>query len=200
MGREFAVAASVLLFTAMPIGAASARTPSWQDASQPSSQAQSPASAPAATPAPSSSSTSSTKPKPKKTWTNDNVSDASGTISVVGSANSATPSGKGSKVSPKPAATIESIDPKVVASLRDQLHRLQGQLNIVNKQYSDLKAQSKGEAKSAGGLQANTFNYDSSSVEEQLRRLQEKKKRLEDAIDQLLDAARKAGIEPGDLR
>jgi len=30
--------------------------------------------------------------------------------------------------------------------------------------------------------------------------LQEKKKRLEDAIDQLLDAARKAGIEPGDLR
>jgi hypothetical protein len=199
MGREFAVAASVFLFTAMPIGAAPARTPSWQGASQPSSQAQSPAPAPA-TPVPSSSSTSSTKPKPKKTWTNDNVSDASGTISVVGSANSTTPSGKGSKVSPKPAATTESIDPKVVASLRDQLHRLQAQLNIVNKQYSDLKEQSKGEAKSAGGLQANTFNYDSSSVEEQLRRLQEKRKRLEDAIDQLLDAARKAGIEPGDLR
>lgn len=200
MVREFAIVASAFLFTAIPVTAASARTPSWQDASQPSSQAQSPAQAPTATSAPTSSSTSSTKPKPKKTWTNDNVSDATGVISVVGSANNANPSGKGSRVSPKSGATTESIDPKVVAGLRDQLHRLQAQLNLVNKQYSDLKAQSKGEAKSAGGLQANTFNYDSSSVEEQLRRLQEKKKRLEDAIDQLLDAARKAGIEPGDLR
>jgi hypothetical protein len=199
MIRECALAASVFLCATMPMAAAPARLPAWRNASQSSSTAQSPAPDAAATRASSSSSTSSTKPKPKKTWTNDNVSDASGTISVVGSANSASPGDKGPKASPKPATT-ESIDPKVIASLRDQLHRLQAQLNIVNKQYSDLKAQSKGEAKSAGGLQANTFNYDSSSVDEQLRHLQEKKKRLEDAIDQLLDAARKAGIEPGELR
>jgi ferritin len=42
--------------------------------------------------------------------------------------------------------------------------------------------------------------YDSSSVEEQLQHLQEKKKRIQSTIDELLDAARKAGIEPGDLR
>ena len=199
MIRVFAIAASILLFTAVPMGAASSRVPLWQDASQSQSPAQSPASA-ASTPSPNSSaSTSSSKPKSKKTWTNDNVSDATGAISVVGSANSASPGGKGPKASPKTGSS-ESLDPRVVASLRDQLHRLQTQLVIVNKQYSDLKAQSKGEAKSAGGLQANTFNYDSSSVEEQLRRLQEKKKRLEEAIDQLLDAARKAGIEPGELR
>jgi len=198
MIRGFAIAASVFFF-AVPMGAASARLAVWQDASQSSSSAQSPAPTATATPLPSSSSTSSNKPKSKKTWTNDNVSEVNGTISVVGSANSAGAGAKGPKASPK-AATSASIDPKVVASLRDQLHRLEAQRNIIEKQYSDLKAQSKGESKSAGGLQANTFNYDSSSVEEQLRHLQEKKKRIEDTIDQLLDAARRAGIEPGDLR
>ena len=198
MIREFAIAAASVFFFSVPMAAAPSE-PVWQDASQPSSPAPSP---PPATPAPpvsSSSSTSANKPKSKKTWTNDNVSEVNGTISVVGSANSAAAGGKGPKASPK-AATGASIDPKVIASLRDQLHRLETQRNIIEKQYSDLKAQSKGESKSAGGLQPNTFNYDSSSVEEQLRHLQEKKKRIDDTIDQLLDAARKAGIEPGDLR
>ena len=98
------------------------------------------------------------------------------------------------------AATSDSIDPKVVASLREQLRRLQAQLAVVERQYSDLKAQSKGDSKSAGGLRQNTYSYDSSSVEEQLQHLLEKKKRIESTIDELLDAARKAGIEPGDLR
>ena len=56
------------------------------------------------------------------------------------------------------------------------------------------------ESKNAGGLQQNTSIYDSSSVAEQLQHLQEKKKRIQGSIDELLDAARKAGIEPGDLR
>jgi len=198
MIREFAVAASVFFFS-VPMGAASVRMPVWEDASQSSSSAQSPAPTTPAPPVPSSSSTSSTKPKSKKTWTNDNMNEANGTISVVGAATGAGADGKGPKAWPKPA-TSASIDPKVVASLRDQLHRLEAQRNIIEKQYSDLKAQSKGESKSASGLQVNTFNYDSSSVEEQLHHLQEKKKRIEDTIDQLLDAARRAGIEPGDLR
>jgi hypothetical protein len=189
MIRECAVAASLFVFT-VPFGAASGGNPPWQQASPTQTQSSAPAGA---------STPPATKPKSKKVWTNENVSDASGTISVVGSANSGSAGGLGPKTSPKPTAA-GSVDPKVVASLRDQLHRLQAQLNIVERQYSELKAQSKGDSKSAGGLQANTFNYDSSSVEEQLRHLQEKKKRLEDAIDQLLDAARKAGIEPGDLR
>jgi hypothetical protein len=200
MIRKSAIAASVFFF-AMHVGMASGRMVSWQDASQPSSQVQSPAPVASATSTPSSSSSPSApaKPKSKKTWTNDNVGDANGTISVVGSANSGSPASKASKPSSK-GATSASVDPKVVASLREQLHRLQAQLNIVEKQYSDLKAQSRGESKNAGGLQANTYNYDSSSVEEQLRHLQDKKKRIEDTMDQLLDAARKVGIEPGDLR
>jgi hypothetical protein len=141
--------------------------------------------------------TSTTKPKPKKVWTNDNVSDASGTISVVGAASNR--SGSGSKSQSKSAAN-SSVDAKVIASLRDQLHRLEAQRDIVDRQLSDLKAASKGDSKSTGGVRQDTWSYDSSSVEEQIQHLQEKKKRIESAIDGLLDAARRAGIEPGQLR
>jgi len=44
------------------------------------------------------------------------------------------------------------------------------------------------------------WQYNSSSVEEQIRHLQEKKANLQAAIDDLLDAARRIGIEPGQLR
>jgi hypothetical protein len=37
-------------------------------------------------------------------------------------------------------------------------------------------------------------------VEEQIRHLQEKKANFQTAIDNLLDAARASGIEPGQLR
>ena len=77
-----------------------------QDSSPASSQTQ--GSAPVAP--------SASKPKPKKVWTNDNVSDAEGTISVVGSANSGGSGARGSKSWPKPA-TKSSVDPKVIASL-----------------------------------------------------------------------------------
>ncbi len=163
-----------------------------QDSAKPSTPTQKSNSAAAP-----SSTTSSTKANTKKVWTNDNVPNSGEGISVVGSASSS----GGSKSSPKGSqATNSSIDPKVVASLRDQLHRLEAQLAVADRQYSDLKAQSKGDSKSSGGLQQNTYVYDSSSVEEQLKRLQEKKKRIQATIDELLDAARKAGIEPGDLR
>src|SRR4029077_17556980 len=103
----------------------------------------------------------STKPKPKKVWTNDNVPNSGEGVSVVGSANSG--NGGSQTHFRAAAATSSSIDPKVVASLREQLHRLQAQLAVVERQYSDLKAQSKGDSKSAGGLRQNTYSYDSSS-------------------------------------
>ena len=146
----------------------------------------------------SSSSTSTTKQKPKKVWTNDNVPNSGEGVSVVGSSNTGKVSTK-TQLKGSPAAR-GSVDPRVVANLRDQLHRLEAQLAVVDKQYADLKAQSKGDSRKAGGLQQNTFAYDSSSVEEQLQHLQDKKKRIQSTIDELLDAARKAGIEPGDLR
>lgn len=194
MIRTLTVGASLAVLAAFVGSVFAAIAGAQQASSSTPSQASTPATSTSQPPE-----ASSTKPKSKKVWTNDNVSDASGTISVVGSPNRGSNGGHTAKSSSQPAPT-GSIDPRVVASLRDQLQRLQAQLNVVDRQYSDLKAQSKGESKNAGGLQANTFNYDSSSVDEQLKHLQAKKKRIEDTIDQLMDAARKAGIEPGNLR
>jgi hypothetical protein len=194
MTRAWCVAA-LLLGVLSPIGSARAQAQEPASASPQSS-----GSASGASSAPANSS----KPKPKKVWTNDNVGEASGSISVVGSASSSGNAGAGGgnakgRSAATPAAK-SSVDPKVIASLREQLRRLDAQLGVVDHQLADLKGASKGDSKNTGGVRQDTWTYDSSSVEEQIQHLQEKKKRLESTIDELLDAARKAGIEPGQLR
>jgi chromosome segregation ATPase len=191
-----AIAVAGLLFLSPALTGAAA-VPAPQDPASASATAQTPSSSSSSSTASQPAAATSAKSKPKKVWTNDNVSDASGTVSVVGSTSS---SGSGRpKAQPKPDSSAQ-VDPKVLASLRDQLQRLRAQLDIVDRQLSDLKAANKGESRSSTGLNQNTYVYDSSSMEEQIQHLQEKKKRLQATIDELLDAARKAGIEPGQLR
>ncbi len=183
-----ALAAAGLLFVSPVLVGAAERS---QDPAPAPSQAQDLAPAAPQTPA-----SNSTKPKPKKVWTNDNLADAGGTISVVGAPHS--PSKVETK--PKPDA-VKSIDPKVLRALRDQLQKLQSQLATADQQLSDLKSFGKGESKNAGGgLSQNTWQYNTSSVEEQIQQLQAKKTKIQAAIDDLLDAARASGIEPGQLR
>jgi hypothetical protein len=172
-----ALAASLLLL--YPVLAGAAARP--QDPATPSSQTQ--------TPPPNS-----TKPKPKKVWTNENLGDAGGTISVVGAPRSA------SKAESNKPPADKGVDPKTLRSLRDQLQRLEAQLAVVDQQLSDLKDFGKGDAKHAGGLSQNTAIYNSSSVDEQIQQLKDKRTKLQTTIDSLLDAARGAGIEPGQLR
>jgi hypothetical protein len=143
------------------------------------------------------------KPKPKKVWTDENLGEAGGTISVVGDPK-AGPKGQAvqrPQAKPTPGKSRgETVDPRTLEAVRQQLQRLQLNLDQVDQQLAQLKGFSKGYAKNAGGLQRDTWQYNSSSVEEQLRHLQEKKANLQTAIDNLLDAARKSGIEPGQLR
>jgi chromosome segregation ATPase len=190
-----AIAVAGLLFLAPALAGAPAPAP--QDSSKPSATTQTPSSSSSSATTSQPAAATSAKPKPKRVWTNDNVGDASGAISVVGSTSSSGSSRP--KAQPKSGSGAQ-VDPKVLASLRDQLQRLQAQLDIVDRQLSDLKAANKGESRSSTGLNQNTYVYDSSSMEEQIQHLQEKKKRLQATIDELMDAARKAGIEPGQLR
>jgi len=128
--------------------------------------------------------------KTKKVWTNDNLGDVSGSaISQVGDArNSST-----ANSSAKPASS------QVVAAYRKQLTTLQAQLAGVEKQIADLKSFSKGEAPGANGLQMHK-RYTTEPVEDQVRKLEEKRKSLAAQIDAVFDAARKRDIEPGQLR
>ena len=178
--RAFAIAG---LFFASSILASAANRSQNPAACAPQAQNSAPA-------APQATAADAPKPKRKKVWTNENLADAGGTISVVGNPQST------SKLEPKRTAN-KSIDPKFVASLRDQLQKLESQLAVVDQQLSDLN---KGESKRTGGVRQDTWHYDSSSVEEQIRRLQDMKTKIQASIEAILDEARKREIDPGQLR
>jgi hypothetical protein len=174
MPRSLTIAAMLTLFAAFSAAAQS------QDSS---------ATAP---PAPSQdSATPAETKKPKKMWTNENLSGASGTVSVVGDPKNAT--------KPK-SAPSKPVDAQYVASVRNQLAKFQGQINDIDKQLVDLKNFSEGEpSTSAGGLKLHK-SYSTEPIEAQMRALRDKKKDLESKIDALLDEARKKGVESSQLR
>ncbi len=90
-------------------------------------------------------------------------------------------------------------DPATVSKIRENLKKLQTQLDGINQQLSALKDFQEGETvtKSSDDIPQ---GYTRVPVNQQIPVLQEKKKKLEAQIDELLDEARKKGIEPGQLR
>jgi hypothetical protein len=154
------------------------------------------------------------KPKPKKVWTNDNMGDVTGTISVVGtggpkptptvsrisSLQPAAPSAGNVKQAPAGKGGTDSVDPKTLAQLKQQLQKLQTSIDQVDKQIEDLKNASRGDSKNLGILKSDPSQYSMEPVPDQIKALEAKKSGLQAATDQLLDAARASGIEPGQLR
>jgi len=100
---------------------------------------------------------------------------------------------------PRKPGIAQPASAQAVASFRKQLAALQAQQANVDKQIADLKNFNRGEAGHDTGLQLHK-SYNTESVEAQVRKLEEKRKQLAAVIDALLDAARKRGIEPGQLR
>jgi hypothetical protein len=166
----------------------------------------------------SSDGSTAAKPKPKKVWTNDDMADVTGTISVVGTPTpqrSARPQGASSISSfQQPEATKpgqnkapdvkkpgdNSVDPKTLAQLRQQLQKLQTSIDQLDKQIDQLKGASQGDTKNLGILKSDPSQYSMEPVPDQIKALEAKKSGLQAAMDQLLDAARASGIEPGQLR
>ena len=154
-------------------------------------------------PSPTAESAKVSKPKPKKVWTNEDLGEVGGTISVVGNPQSSATNKTAQLRQAKSTSTKPpdgTVDAKTLAAVRQQLQKLQADLAVVDQQLTDLKGFSKGDAKGTGTLSTNTFQYRTASVEDQLKQLQGKKVNIQAAIDNLLDAARASGIEPGQLR
>ncbi|SRR5216684_77063 len=171
MPRSLSLAFSLIFFAAVSTAAQS------QDASPP------PPAAPAQDSAPPE-----TK-KPKKVWTNEDIPRSTGAVSVVGDAKS-----KPQLASSKPS------NAQYVASVRKQLDKLQGQVADIDKQLVDLKNFSAGEpSTTASGIKLNK-KYEREPIEVQIRALQSQKKDLESKIDDLLDEARKKGVDSSQLR
>ena len=138
---------------------------------------------------PPNSTASSDAKKPKKVWTNEDISKSTNGVSVVGDA----------KEKDKPVAP-RTANAQYVASIRKQLEKLQKQLEDVDKQITDLKNFKAGEpSTTASGIELDK-RYQREPIEVQIRALQNKKKDLQSKIDALYDEARKKGVAPGELR
>ncbi len=155
-----------------------------------SAAAQSPGDSVSAPPAPSQDAAPPAEAKkPKKVWTNENLSGATGAVSVVGDP----------KNKPKPASS-NPANAQYVTSVRKQLDKLEGQIADIDKQLVDLKNFSEGKpSTSASGIKLHK-SYQREPIEVQMRALQDKKKDLESKMDALLDEARKKGVESSQLR
>jgi hypothetical protein len=154
---------------------------------QPPRAAEQPAPAPPATPA---AGPNSSAKKPKKVWTNEDLPEARGSVSVVGDPkNAGKPGGQSGK----------AADPGYVANVKKQLEKLQGQLADADKQIAKLKEFSAGEPVGTNERQFHK-GYNSEPIERQVQTLEAKKVQTQAKIDALLDEARKKGVEPGQLR
>ena len=130
--------------------------------------------------------------KPKKVLTNEDLSNSTGKISVVGNGQN--------NLGEKPkAAAPKAANPQYVGFVREKIESLLKQIVDVDKQITDLKNFQAGEpSTNASGVQLDK-RYEREPIEVQIRALQSKKKDLQAKLDALYDEARKKGVEPGEL-
>jgi hypothetical protein len=135
-----------------------------------------------------SSSESSAK-KEKKVWTNENLSDAKGSVSVVGGRSAGKAKGPAGK----------TPDGAYIAKVRKDLEKLRADIAAADVQIAKLRDFNAGEPV---GTSEREFHkgYNMQPVDQQIRGLEAKKKQLQAKIDALLDEAREKGVEPGQLR
>jgi len=141
------------------------------------------------------------KKKPKKVWTNEEMSTVHGTISVVGDpqqANATSDSRKGNTDSDSGKGNDLERE-KVVANYREQLRQLRGQQDAIDKKITDYRNFKADDASPSGGINVRN-RYSMTPMEDQIKQLEDKKKQIQARIDAIEEEARKNGIEPGELR
>jgi len=131
--------------------------------------------------------------KPKKVWTNEEVGDLQGPVSVVGSKRS-------------PEGSTQSSQSWAAASRQEKIQRYRAAIADLRKkidaadqriaQYKNFKAD---DSSPNGGINPHK-GYSMVPLDEQVKQLEEKKKQLLASIEELENQAKKEGIEPGELR
>ena len=137
------------------------------------------------------------KKKPRKVWTNDEVADLPGKVSVVGQANQGVEYNRGAK---RKSSSHEGEEQESqIESYRRQIGELRNQIDAADQRIAQLK-NFKGENGSpTGGINPHK-GYNMVPLEEQLKQLEAKKEKLQGQIGDLENEARKNGIDPGKLR
>jgi hypothetical protein len=93
----------------------------------------------------------------------------------------------------------QTADGATVDRIKKSLQKLQGQLDDVNAKLASYKQFQDGEAVSTGERDMSK-GYSRTPIDQQMIQLQNKKKDLTTQIGDLVDEARKKGIDPGQLR
>ena len=143
--------------------------------------------------------TEKVKTKPKKVWTNDEITTAGGdgAISVVGKAGGGDANPSSNNL--QKTAPGASLRDKQAAAYRDRLHQLNNQLETIDKKISQLRNFKADNSSPSGGIDMH-HGYYMTPVEDQVKEMEEKKKQVQAQIDAVEDQARKNGFEPGQLR
>lgn len=185
------IPASVLALFVTATGAAQSApsgSQSQSEANKPAPQSQPPA--PAAPQAPptaaktaapkdkASVTDQATKKKPKKVWTNEEISSVGGNISVVGDQKS---SGNSYRTPASPSAT----GAQDAASYRDRLAPLRQQIEDIDREIQQMKS-------AKGSVREN--------IESQVQIRETRREKIQAQINEIEEDARRHGIQPGQLR
>ena len=122
----------------------------------------------------------------KKVWTNDDIP-------------STKPAADRRNPNNSRMQTVPNVDGATVDRIRKGLEKLQSQIDDIDKKLKTYKDFQEGEPVSTGARDL-TKGINRTPVEQQVGQLQEKKKELQAQMNDLLDEARKKGIDPGLLR
>ncbi|HVH50488.1 MAG TPA: hypothetical protein VM781_02385 [Candidatus Bathyarchaeia archaeon] len=136
---------------------------------------------------PADPSAKTANPKPKRVWTNDDFAPAGASAAPAAKAVSS------------PARPSNDANAQLASQLRGQLEKLQAQSKDTDQQLDKLKRFQAGERSGDAGRQLHK-GYNTAPIPEQIAKLEEKRKHLQDRVEAIYEEARKKGILPGELR
>jgi len=145
------------------------------------------------------------KKKPKKVWTNDEIGSVGGSVSVVGepaaTSSTGSPSSNQNKKKPEPDANGPADDARqrLIDNYRNQIADIHSQMDAIDERIAQLKNFKAENTDPSGGINP-TQGYNMVPLEDQVKQLEEKKKKLDSKISDIEVEAEKNGIDPGDLR
>lgn len=185
-----ALAFSILFICFTPFACVAQSTDSGSQAQSQTPDAAAPPTASRDTTAPSAAASDQTKKKSKKVWTNEDVSSTGGNVSVVGDSTQSHPSNEVKN-------SAKGNQAQQIETYRKQILGYQKQIDALDKQiaeFHNFKADN-----SSGGMDPH-MRYTMTPSEDRIKQLEDKKKQIQTKIDAIQDAARKEGVEPGQLR
>jgi hypothetical protein len=177
--RSLILASVLASFATLSCLAQSSQSGSDSGAAKPAPQPPQP---PAGTAAPKDESTAKDqakeKKKPKKVWTNEEISSVGGNISVVGDQKSSNNS-YGTPASPS------ASDGRDAAYYRNRLAPLRQQVDDIDREIQQMRS-------SKGSVREN--------IESQVQIREARREKIQKQMNEIEEDARRHGIAPGDLR